>query len=78
MLERIVKVHTDPGDVVLDYFAGSGTTGEAAALHDRGFVLVDHHPEAVEIMATRLAPWKPEVSRSANAWAHRTNRTSNT
>ena len=78
VLERIVKVHTDPGDVVLDYFAGSGTTGEAAALHDRGFVLVDHHPEAVEIMATRLAPWKPEVSRSANAWAHRTNRTSNT
>ena len=78
VLERIVKVHTDPGDVVLDYFAGSGTTGEAAALHDRGFVLVDHHPEAVEIMATRLAPWKPEVSRSVNAWAHRTNRTSNT
>ena len=31
ILERIVRVHSDPGDLVVDFFAGSGTTGEAAA-----------------------------------------------
>ena len=60
VLERIVKVHTEPGDVVLDYFAGSGTAGEAAAKHDRGFLLVDENPEATAIMARRLAAWEPE------------------
>ncbi len=61
VLERIVKVHSDPGDVVLDFFAGSGTTGEAAARHDRGFVLIDDNPEATALMATRLAQFDPET-----------------
>ena len=55
VLERIVKVHSEPGDVVLDFFAGSGTTGEAAARHGRGYVLVDESPEAVAVMEQRLA-----------------------
>jgi len=61
LLERIIRVHSNPGDIVLDFFAGSGTTGEAAARLGRGFVLVDHHPEAVQIMAQRLAFAKPEL-----------------
>ena len=61
VLERIVKVHTEAGDVVLDFFAGSGTTGEAAARHGRGFILVDEHPEAIETMRQRLAAWNPDV-----------------
>lgn len=61
ILERIVRVHSDPGAVVLDYFAGSGTTGEAAAKNGRGFVLVDEAPEAVEVMQKRLAPYQPEL-----------------
>jgi site-specific DNA-methyltransferase (adenine-specific) len=61
ILSRIVAVHTDPGAVVLDYFAGSGTTGEAAALAGRDFVLVDQNREAVEIMARRLAAHQPEL-----------------
>lgn len=61
VLERIIKVHSEPGDVVLDFFAGSGTTGEAAARNDRGFVLIDDNPEAIAVMAKRLAPWDPEV-----------------
>ena len=60
ILERIVKVHSEPGDVVLDFFAGSGTTGEAAAKHGRGFVLVDEKAAAVRIMAKRLAAYAPE------------------
>ncbi len=60
ILERIVKVHSNPGDTVLDFFAGSGTTGEAAARHGRDFILVDDGPEAVRTMARRLAKYGPE------------------
>jgi site-specific DNA-methyltransferase (adenine-specific) len=59
VLNRIIRVHSRPGDVVLDFFAGSGTTGESAALHGRGFVLVDNHPEAARLMALRLARFAP-------------------
>jgi site-specific DNA-methyltransferase (adenine-specific) len=61
LLERIVRVHSDPGDLVLDFFAGSGTTGEAAARLGRGYLLVDDNPEAVAVMARRLAWDAPEV-----------------
>ena len=60
VLERIVRVHTRRGAIVLDYFAGSGTTGEAAAKNERGFVLIDENPEAARVMAARLAPHAPE------------------
>jgi site-specific DNA-methyltransferase (adenine-specific) len=39
---------------VLDFFAGSGTTGAAAAALDRRFVLVDANPEALDVMRARL------------------------
>ncbi len=61
VLERIIRVHSNPGDLVLDFFAGSGTTGEAAARHGRDFLLVDSSPEAVQVMARRLAPYDPEL-----------------
>jgi site-specific DNA-methyltransferase (adenine-specific) len=62
VLNRVIKVHSRPGDVVLDFFGGSGTTGEAAAAHGRGFVLIDSHLDAVKIAATRLASFAPECS----------------
>lgn len=55
LLNRIVKVHTMPGDAVLDFFAGSGTTGEAAQRNGRRFVLIDSNPVAVEIAKKRLS-----------------------
>jgi site-specific DNA-methyltransferase (adenine-specific) len=61
ILERIVKVHSNVGDTVLDFFAGSGTTGEAAAKHGRGFVLVDESGAAVEIMQRRLKSYNPRL-----------------
>jgi len=60
VVNRVIKVHSRPKDVVLDFFAGSGTAGEAAALHGRGFVLIDNNPEAVAVAATRLAAFHPE------------------
>ena len=61
LLERIVKVHSSPGDRLLDFFAGSGTFGEAAAKHGRPCLLVDNNPEAVRIMERRLARFGAEV-----------------
>ena len=46
---------------MLDFFAGSGTTGEAAARLGRGYLLVDDNPEAVRVMARRLAWDEPEL-----------------
>lgn len=63
IIERIVKVHSNPGDTLLDFFAGSGTFGEAAARNDRHCILVDSNPEAIEVMTTRLAKWSPLIRR---------------
>ena len=54
ILERIVRVHSRPGDRVLDFFAGSGTTGAAAARNGREFLLIDESEEAVAVMEQRL------------------------
>ena len=54
ILERIVKVHSNPGDQLLDFFAGSGSFGEAGARHERDVVLIDQNPEAIEVMRRRL------------------------
>jgi len=54
ILERIVRVHSRPGDLVLDFFAGSGTTGAAALRNGRKFLLVDESPEAIAVMEKRL------------------------
>ena len=54
ILERIVKVHSNPGETVLDFFAGSGTAGEAAAKNKRRLLLIDESAEAAETMQKRL------------------------
>ncbi len=54
ILKRIVRTHSQPNDTILDFFAGSGTTGEAAALTGRRFILVDENPEAISVMESRL------------------------
>jgi site-specific DNA-methyltransferase (adenine-specific) len=55
ILDRIVKVHSQPGDVLLDFFAGSGTFGESAAELGRDCILVDSNPEALRVMQERFA-----------------------
>ena len=58
-------MHSDPGDLVLDFFAGSGTTGEAAARNGRPYLLIDSNPEAVRVMKERLAFSGPAVTTCA-------------
>lgn len=55
ILRRIVKVSAPKGGVVLDFFAGSGTTGAAALEHDCSFVLVDESEAAIDTMKRRFA-----------------------
>ena len=54
LLKRILLASSNPGDTVLDFFAGSGTTGEAAHALGRRFIIVDNNPDALEVMQKRL------------------------
>ncbi len=55
ILDRIVAVHSRPGDLLLDFFAGSGSFGEAALAAGRSAILVDNHPDALRVMRSRFA-----------------------
>ena len=46
LLERIIRASSNPGDLVADFFCGSGTTGVAAKRLGRRYLLVDDNPEA--------------------------------
>lgn len=54
IIERIVKVHSNEGDELLDFFAGSGTFGDAAKKNKRNVTLIDDNPQAVAVMKKRL------------------------
>jgi site-specific DNA-methyltransferase (adenine-specific) len=54
VLRRVLQPSSRPGDWVLDFFAGSGTTGAVAAALGRRFLLVDQNPHAIEVMRRRL------------------------
>lgn len=59
ILRRIVQASSREGDAVLDFFAGSGTTGAVAHSLGRRFVLVDEHADAISVMRRRFAPLDP-------------------
>lgn len=68
ILDRIVKVHSRPGDRLLDFFAGSGTFGESAVALGRNCTLVDNNEEALRVMQKRFAEidvqwvnWSPDM-----------------
>jgi DNA modification methylase len=54
LLERVIRASTPPGGLVVDAFAGSGTTGEAAHALGRRFVLGDRGPVAIATARARL------------------------
>jgi len=54
ILRRVIQASSKEGDLVLDFFAGSGTTGAAAAELGRNFILVDQNPESIEVMKQRF------------------------
>ena len=54
ILRRVVQASSREGDTVLDFFAGSGTTGAVAAALGRRFILVDQNPQSIAIIRQRL------------------------
>lgn len=70
IMRRVLLASSNPGSWVLDFFAGSGTTGAVARELGRPFVLVDSNPEAMAVMKARFDPgvqfmsleeWKPKA-----------------
>jgi len=55
ILRRIIQASSAEGDLVMDFFGGSGTTGAAAIELGRRFVLMDQNPEAIAVMRERFA-----------------------
>lgn len=54
LIDRIIKASSHPGNVVMDFFAGSGTVGESCVELNRNFILIDENPAALEVMARRF------------------------
>ena len=54
LLKRIILSSTNPGDIILDPFAGSSTTGLVAILYDRKFIGIDIEKKYLELSKKRL------------------------
>lgn len=69
IIRRIIQASSNPGDLVMDYFAGSGTLGVCCLEQGRRFILVDNNSQAMEVMARRFKGieeirwinWSPET-----------------
>ena len=55
ILRRVIQASSKENDLVLDFFAGSGTTGAAAAELGRNFILVDQNPESIAVIKERFS-----------------------
>ncbi|MFA6049896.1 MAG: site-specific DNA-methyltransferase [Candidatus Paceibacterota bacterium] len=66
LFNRIIKVHSNPGDQVLDFFAGSGTTGDAAQSNGRNVTLIDSNPSAITLIKKRLCLTTPSITANNN------------
>lgn len=70
LMERIIRLTTNPGDIVLDALAGTGTTAVVAARLGRQYIAIDIDPTYVAITREKLAQvatwgdvYRPPVSR---------------
>lgn len=65
IVHRIVTASSRPGDLCLDFFAGSGTLGAVARGLGRNFLLVDSNPDAIAVMERRLGMRAERSARQA-------------
>lgn len=54
LVQRVIRASSNPGDLVVDPFVGSGTTAHAAHLLRRRFAVCDRNPESVAVVKSRL------------------------
>jgi DNA modification methylase len=57
LAEKVIRYYSFKGDVVLDPFAGVGTTGKAAWKLERRFVLIEKEPAYVDIIREEILEW---------------------
>lgn len=62
LLYRVLVGTTNPGDIVLDPFFGSGTTGAVAKLLGRHFLGIERDPDYIAAAAKRIAAVKPAAA----------------
>jgi site-specific DNA-methyltransferase (adenine-specific) len=63
LMRWLVRLTCPPGGLVLDPFAGSGSTGAAAVLEDRQFVGIEREPEYMRVARARLTHWAHESTK---------------
>lgn len=62
LMRWLVRLVTPPGGLVLDPFAGSGTTGEACVIEGFPCLLIERDPKFAELARTRLSrPIQPDL-----------------
>ncbi|HQN04308.1 MAG TPA: site-specific DNA-methyltransferase [Anaerolineaceae bacterium] len=54
IIRRIITASSNPGDMVMDFFAGSGTVGAVCLELHRDFILVDNNSQAFEVIKKRF------------------------
>jgi hypothetical protein len=62
LMRWLVRLVTPPGGVVLDPFAGSGTTGEACAHEGLRAILIEKHWPYIPLIFTRIFSFREKIS----------------
>lgn len=69
LLERVVRAASQPGDLVLDPFAGTGTTAVAALRHGRHWLAIEQDRGYAEVCRERLAAEAAALAEAADPHA---------
>ncbi len=67
LLERVIKASSNDGDIILDAFAGSGTTGAVAEKLGRKWIMIDSSKLAIYTMQKRMLNLKAEIGNKGKA-----------
>lgn len=71
LLEKIIKASSNDGDIILDCFAGSGTTGVVSEKLNRRWIMVDSGKLAIYTMQKRLMELKEEIGNNGKSLKHK-------
>ena len=62
LIRKLLMIHTKPNDIVLDCFAGSGTTAEACLMEKRQFIMIEKEPNYFEKIKKRVGDFNKNFS----------------
>lgn len=61
LMQWLVRLVTPPGGILLDPFAGTGTTGQAAREEGFSYVLIEREPDYIKLIGARLGKMEPSL-----------------